>query len=318
MKAYSYFKSGFVSQIVSLKLDGDNKGNIIFKSSVLPSQKVSCAPHTVWILVGKTGNVLTAYCSCTAGLSRCCNHVIAVLYKINFAVFEGLTNPSCTEVKSKYNDRSKKVIKGCKIRDLTFEKHVLSKEIKKPQINSTVKRAFDPRGSEPTKIDEEVFFQKLQEVKPNSCVLLYHEKKNEESMPPSLSELAARFHDEICEPYEFVVEKFMSKLCFTAMQLAHLEKVTRQQASCKEWFAQRKGRLTASVHQEIYDKVAKILSHKSNVITTPLVAKVMGLDKDLKCLPQIKWGNLNEEKAATAFFKEAYGNQYQKFLTLKK
>eukprot|EP00794_Sanderia_malayensis_P002409 gene2409-2777_t len=172
MKAYSYFKSGFVSQIVSLKLDGDNKGNIIFKSSVLPSQKVSCPPHTNWILVDKSGFVLTAYCSCTAGLSRCCNHVIAVLYKINFAVFEGLTNPSCTEVKSKYNDRSKKVIKGCKIRNLTFEKHVLSKEIKQPQINSIVKRAFGPRGSEPIKIDEEVFFQKLQEVKPNSCVLM--------------------------------------------------------------------------------------------------------------------------------------------------
>ena len=68
---------------------------------------------------------------------------------------------------------------------------------------------------------------------------------------------------------------------------------------------QCKGRLTASVHKEIHDKVAKILSHKSNVVTTPVIAKVMGLEKDLKYLPQIRWGNLNEENAAAAFFKVA-------------
>ena len=304
-KAYSYFKSGFVSQIVSLKLDGINKDRAIFKTSVLPSQKVSCAPHTVWILIDKSGTILTAYCSCTAGLSRCCNHVIAALYKINFAVSEGLTNPSCTEVKSKFNDMSKKVIKGCKIKDITFEKHVLCRETKKPLINSTVKRSFDPRGSEPAKINEELFFEKLRDIKPTSCVLLYCENKNEESMPPALPELAAILRDEITEPYEFIVDKFMSSLCFTDAQLAHLERVTRQQAACKEWYVQRKGRLTASVHKEIHDKVAKILSHKSNVVTTPVIAKVMGLEKDLKYLPQIRWGNRNEENAAAAFFKVA-------------
>ena len=304
-KAYSYFKSGFVSQIVSLKLDGINKDRVIFKSSVLPSQKVSCAPHTIWMLIDKSGTILTAYCSCTAGLSRCCNHVIAALYKINFAVSEGLTNPSCTDIKSKFNDMSKKVIKGCKIRDLTFEKHVLCRETKKPLINSTVKRSFDPRGSEPANIDKEQFFENLRDVKPNSCVLLYCQNKKEEGMPPSLLELAANLCDELCEPYEFTVAKFMSSLCFTDAQLAHLERVTWQQSACKEWYVQRKGRLTASVHKEIHDKVAKMFNHRSHVATTPVIAKVMGLEKDLKYLPQIRWGNLNEENAAAEFFKMA-------------
>ena len=75
-------------------------------------------------------------------------------------------------------------------------------------------------------------------------------------MPPSLPELAESCCYEICEPYEFIVEKFMSSLCFTDAQLAQLEKVTRQQASCKEWYAQPKGRLTAYFHKEVHDQVA--------------------------------------------------------------
>ena len=82
-KEYSYFKSGFVGQVLSLKLTGANKDYFLLKTSVLPLQKVSGAEHTVWVLAEKGCNVLTAYCGCTADLSRCCNHVIAVLLRLN-------------------------------------------------------------------------------------------------------------------------------------------------------------------------------------------------------------------------------------------
>ena len=29
--------------------------------------------------------IITAWCSCMAGASRCCNHVIAMLYKVEYA-----------------------------------------------------------------------------------------------------------------------------------------------------------------------------------------------------------------------------------------
>lgn len=130
-KAYSYFKSGFVAQVLSLKLTGANKDKILLKTSVLPSQNVNSAEHTVWVLADKGSDVLTAYCACTAGLSRCCNHVIAVLYKIEYAVSQGMTNPTCTDVKCRFNDRSKRVIKGCRVNGIVLEKHVVSKKINK-------------------------------------------------------------------------------------------------------------------------------------------------------------------------------------------
>lgn len=119
-KAFSYFKSGFVSQVVTAT--GADKDTIFLKGSVLPSQKVSSAPHVVCALLKKSGEIQTAYCSCTVGLSRCCNHVIALLYKVEFAVAE-----TCTEVKCRFNDMTKKVVKGCKVKDLIFEKQILGK-----------------------------------------------------------------------------------------------------------------------------------------------------------------------------------------------
>ena len=85
-KAYSYFKSGFVGHVLSLKLTGAIKDIIFLKTSVLPSRKVSYAEHTVWVFAEKGGDILTAYCGCNACLSRCCNHVIAVLYDLEYAV----------------------------------------------------------------------------------------------------------------------------------------------------------------------------------------------------------------------------------------
>ncbi len=126
-KAFSYFKSGFVGQVLSEKLS-ENK--TVLKSKVLPSQKVTSSSHTVWALIEKNGDILTAYCSCTAGLSRCCNHVIALLYKIEYAVSEGYTNSTCTDIKCQFNDRSNKVIKGCKLKDI-FSKNMKSTKYKK-------------------------------------------------------------------------------------------------------------------------------------------------------------------------------------------
>ena len=303
-KAFSYFKSGFVSQVVSAP--GADKGTVILKGNVLPSQKVASAPHVVWALLQQSGEILTAYCSCTAGLSRCCNHVIAILYKVEFAVSEGLTSPTCTEVKCKFNDMSKNVVKGCKVKDLIFEKQILGKKITKSSINSHVKKLFDPRGSGVTSVVENDFFDEWRELKPTSGILLYVPKKTDHVCPPPLPKIAENVlegkHD---APYESMVEKFMTQLSFTDIQLQELEKVTRQQSLSREWAIQRNGRLTASCHREIYDKVDRILKGQKNVCITYLLVKILGLEKSIQHLPQIRWGNTNEENAVSSFFKEA-------------
>ena len=56
----------------------------------------------MWVAVckdkGETvgGEIMSAYCSCTAGLLGCCNHVIAMLFRVQEAVMHGFNKPSCT------------------------------------------------------------------------------------------------------------------------------------------------------------------------------------------------------------------------------
>ena len=74
-----------------------SSGNILVFAEVTPSQSVRSLPHKVWIVCKPDGEILCGYCSCTAGYSKCCNHVIAVLYKVEFANEKGLTDPACTD-----------------------------------------------------------------------------------------------------------------------------------------------------------------------------------------------------------------------------
>lgn len=79
-KAFSYYMSGFVDTIYSATINGKQ----IVKSQVTPSQSIRNEPHDVWIVI-ENGNILASWCQCIAGHAQTCNHVIAVLYKMEYA-----------------------------------------------------------------------------------------------------------------------------------------------------------------------------------------------------------------------------------------
>ena len=68
------------------------------KSCVTPSQRIREQPHhdQLWILYKTSREIVCSYCSCTVGLSKCCNHVIAALYKVEFSNIKGFNDPVCT------------------------------------------------------------------------------------------------------------------------------------------------------------------------------------------------------------------------------
>ena len=116
-KAFSYFKSSHVHQVLTYT-PKDSDDLVILKSSVTPSMRINEKPRELWILISKSTGIKTAYCVCTAGFSNCCNHVIAALYKVQFAVDRGYTDPSCTEVPCAFNDKSTYKLKPMKLKDM--------------------------------------------------------------------------------------------------------------------------------------------------------------------------------------------------------
>ena len=92
------------------------------------------------------------------------------------------------------------------------------------------------------------------------------------------------------EPCEALVDHLLARAVLTDAQLNELKRVTRQQSKSNAWFSQRIGRLTASCHFEMYQKLEQVLHHKRNVSITPILSKIMGSSNSLKTLPSIKWG----------------------------
>ncbi len=72
----------YIGHKIFVKLIGGAK--VLLKDQVTSSQKLR-VPCDVWLLSSRSGEILCAYCSCTAGFAECCNHVIAIAYKVEFA-----------------------------------------------------------------------------------------------------------------------------------------------------------------------------------------------------------------------------------------
>ena len=84
-KGYNFFRSGHVQQIEMVE-----GGEFSFvRCNVLPSMK-KCAPYKAKVCLLPNGMVKMALCTCTAGLSGCCNHVAALLYALEEFVRFGL------------------------------------------------------------------------------------------------------------------------------------------------------------------------------------------------------------------------------------
>ena len=84
-KAYSYFDSKWLGEVFYHEISPAHE-LCFLKSESIPSQKIKRIPHKIWVCVNKTnGTVESAYCTCFAGLGSTCNHVAAVLFKVEHA-----------------------------------------------------------------------------------------------------------------------------------------------------------------------------------------------------------------------------------------
>ena len=118
----------------------------LIKGQCRPSLSVNNPFHQLWILLEKTGKIRACHCSCMAGMSQTCNHVAAAMYRIEAAVRNGLTNPSCTSKPNEWLPGSKAVADiPSKIKELQFEREDFGTRGKKKRSLSTkFKKDYDP------------------------------------------------------------------------------------------------------------------------------------------------------------------------------
>ena len=84
-KAFSYFASQDLwAHEVSYHPVTTDSELCFVKTECVPLQRVNAIPHTVWVcLYKKTGVIARAYCSRFAELGATCNHIAALLFKLD-------------------------------------------------------------------------------------------------------------------------------------------------------------------------------------------------------------------------------------------
>ena len=221
-KAYSYFRSGFVGQVLVKEVD--NK--VLLTGTVTPSQRVRDENKSVWILCDRTGKVLSGYCSYTAGLSNCCNHLIAVLYKVEYANTHELTNPACTDTPCSWNNKNSVNIEAKKVKDICFESHNRCKPKPSFSIDSKEKQTFDTRAGADRIVTQEQktsFLRKVKQLLPNAVVNISFAPEVNEDVPAPLPEIAESICGETDSlPDDELVAKYFEKLSFSDRQLQEL------------------------------------------------------------------------------------------------
>ena len=81
-KGYSNYSQGWLSPLLFHPVADDSEFCFL-KGNCRPSQRINDTPHKLWICLGKcNGNIVSTHCSCMAGLSQTCNHVVAALFRI--------------------------------------------------------------------------------------------------------------------------------------------------------------------------------------------------------------------------------------------
>ena len=309
-KAYSFFDSGFVGPIMHFKF----KKDVLFAySEVCGSQKIN-EIRKLWIAFSNN-DIVSAWCSCMAGAFEVCNHVIATLYKMEYANNKGWCNPTCTEQACVWNKSSRKDINPCLITDLVVRKRIANNVTDNNEKENTRMEAlqeFDPRIESHRDFNEhsfETFLNNIHISEPSAVIFKSKIKKSDENFEsnPDLEELSFKILSDHPNTDETTLSKiFLEKMILTQETIKNVEYNTRDQAKSNTWFQMRKGRITASKHHSIYTKVNTLSKNTSSKKpkTTPLVADILYPNKKKFITASTKWGIDHEQSAIKKFYAE--------------
>ena len=136
-KAYRFFKDGHVQEIKYHPMPR-LYDYVSISSKVLPSMRKDRIYNVIIIICNSTAEVSVAYCGCPAGLSGCCNHVMATLYCLEHYFHEGLfedDKKGCTERLQMWNHPRKRNVDARPTDEVKMQKEVYGVE-KRPKLQS--------------------------------------------------------------------------------------------------------------------------------------------------------------------------------------
>ncbi|XP_071843604.1 uncharacterized protein [Apostichopus japonicus] len=316
-KAYSYLESGWLGEMFYHVINEKSKFCLL-KAGCRPSQRINNIPWQAWICLQKfTGRVIRGYCTCFAGLGSFCNHIGAMLFKVDLAWRTGITQQSVTEEQCSWNRYgAKKQVEPKKIQDMAWSKPHFSKHGIQSPINPVERQLFNPTHKRKKLSDLDRLTNVLMPTCPEACFLQYAnegrqvpeyppesdfnvsgslEVSSTPHIPSSLARLASNY-----ESAEALVQNLPT---LSSDDVIHIETETRGQVNNPTWIAQRKDRITASKVHSVITRVRTIRASETEVDTSRLVKLISGTTPLNPDLPALKYGREMEGQARNQYVK---------------
>ncbi|KAG0442882.1 hypothetical protein HPB47_015520 [Ixodes persulcatus] len=288
---YNLFLSGKLRKLRAFEATIESTVVVLVTGEVEASQTLG-RYHQPWAVTKKEGTVLSAHCTCMAGLGEACSHVAALLFRVEVDVKFGMTDPSSTSVECRWITASSSA-QAAPVAAIDFIK---------PSRKRQLKHAPTPKESSPvpeaTAEQLQGFFKAVKEFAPSTLVL--QSLSDSEDTDTAVSSDCGDDCDPVPTPgtvvnveclYGSLDEPAGREATLTAAECNQVELCTRTQASSNEWFQQRRGRITASV----MGKVRSCCTGAEGI-----VSEVMGYTKTPNVF-SVRWGKDNEVKARNRF-----------------
>ncbi|XP_067933338.1 uncharacterized protein [Watersipora subatra] len=247
-----------------------------FKSTCTPSQRANDIPHSQWIKVPKSSGVVqSAFCSCVAGLSQTCNHIAALMFKIESAFRLDISNPACTNTACAWKGPSSRKTVFMKVADMSFKKpsHKSGKGGKEKSIKkSTTSRVkFGETLNEPgVTCHFKDFVESMRSAVPTALLFLPGKLKTSASQPidddtilPNDNDSPDIWISSICSIADAAktvatVDKLITKCVLSDQQIFDIKVFTRGQSENENWRRLRRGRVTASNFYKIHTRMESL------------------------------------------------------------
>ena len=186
---------------------------------------------------------------------------MSALYKIEYTIEKGLTNPSCTEQLCSWNSSSKEII-ARKVKDMVITEHNQQNQNKKKCVNYKEKYDFDPRPENQRNVSESdkvLFIGNVRKHLHKAVINCCYFPPLREDAPPPVQIIADSVQDGLQDNSQDVIDRFTNCLTFNDRQIHELEKYTRNQSNSQYWWDQWKGRITATQFHKVHTKMQTIL-----------------------------------------------------------
>ena len=284
-KSYRYFKCNFVKEIFYHEISPASE-YCFLRCRVTPSMRFSNAAYYVWAAVKKDnvqpgGHIENAYCTCTAGLLGCCNHTIAMMFRIEAAVSTGVTKPSCTSLLSKWNvpTGSRTVLVHRPISEMVFTQHDYTSSNNKGKRQEEAKKKFsqfltcDKKQEEflkNTNIARNFLYQQIKDIAPQSCFVEMVEKKRKSlttkpktTLPLGIKEQAGIYKVDTNISQQDNIINFTRSILLNKNEIKIIEAHTKEQSKTDLWYKQRIGRITASKVHSVVTRMETLIKTES-------------------------------------------------------